>query len=63
MTLTSWVLVVATHVGSGAVVSMHDFSDKAACEQAAKVAHQVALDAGSTSDPHTWCVPKGDSRK
>ena len=58
MNIGAWILIVATHVSSGGVVSMQEFYDRPACEHAAAVARKVAGDADFVADPHTWCVPK-----
>lgn len=60
MNVAIWVLIVATHVNSGANVSMADFYTKDACTRAAVAANMLAQDAGYGA--HTWCVPKGDKQ-
>lgn len=54
-----WVLIVATHVNYGAVISMQEFNGQQNCEYAAMAARKLADDASFTAGAHTWCVPKG----
>lgn len=63
MLLGAWVLLVATHVNAGAVLTVQEFGTHDACEHAAAAARQLTEDAASVlgaARPHTWCVPKGN---
>lgn len=59
MVLGTWILIVATHVNSGAVISMQEFNSQQNCEYAATAARKLANDVSFIAGAHTWCVPKG----